>query len=103
MEVAERNRKIKKVLSRVYSNKNIRVKGGRGTSYGWVYVRVFVKKQHRCDRPNNYCKECEAEKQSHKNKIMKILSNEHLLEEIGVYYDDFNVKHREILLSVELL
>jgi hypothetical protein len=40
METAERNRKIKKVLSESFGAGNVTVRGSRGTAYGWVTVRI---------------------------------------------------------------
>jgi len=36
MGVKERNKRIKEVLGREFGYKNVRVRGGRGTAYGWV-------------------------------------------------------------------
>ena len=47
MTVAERNRAIKKVLARRFGRKNVRVKGDRGTAYGWVNIYVQVPKPHK--------------------------------------------------------
>lgn len=40
MEIAARNRQIKKVLSRAFGQGNVTVKGSRGTAYGWVTVKI---------------------------------------------------------------
>jgi hypothetical protein len=40
MSTAERNRLIKKGLQAVYGRDNVTVKGGRGTAYGWVHVKI---------------------------------------------------------------
>jgi len=38
--VAQRNREVKKFLSGIYGSKNVRVKGGTGTAYGWMIVDI---------------------------------------------------------------
>jgi len=40
MNIAERNRAIKKVLGAVYGRDKVRVRGSRGTGYGWVTVHI---------------------------------------------------------------
>jgi hypothetical protein len=47
METAERNRLIKKVLENRFSRGKVRVKGGRGTAYGWVSVDIETPKDGR--------------------------------------------------------
>jgi hypothetical protein len=39
-EIAERNRAIKKTLGQVFGRDKIRVRGSRGTGYGYVSVRI---------------------------------------------------------------
>lgn len=40
MEAAERNREIKKVLTKAFGAGKVTVKGSRGTAYGWVRVNI---------------------------------------------------------------
>ena len=40
MQIAERNRQIKKTLEKSFGRGNIRVRGSRGTAYGWVSVHI---------------------------------------------------------------
>jgi hypothetical protein len=40
MQIAERNRKIKSVLSKAFGAGKVTVRGSRGTGYGWVTVRI---------------------------------------------------------------
>lgn len=40
MYAAERNRKLKSVLSSAFRNHKVSVRGHRGTAYGWVTVSV---------------------------------------------------------------
>ena len=40
MSIADRNRKLKKILSLAYGSGKVRVHGSRGTAYGWVSVKI---------------------------------------------------------------
>jgi hypothetical protein len=40
MNIAERNRAIKRTLARVFGRDKIKVRGSRGTGYGWVSVDI---------------------------------------------------------------
>lgn len=42
IDIATRNRQLKKVLEAHYGRGQVRVTGGKGTSYGWVHVRVAI-------------------------------------------------------------
>lgn len=37
---AEKNRAIKKLLEQAFGRGKVRVRGGRGTSHGWVYINI---------------------------------------------------------------
>jgi hypothetical protein len=43
MQIAERNRLIKKVLSNAFGQGKVTVRGSRGTAYGWVSVKIDVR------------------------------------------------------------
>jgi len=93
MKVAERNRKIKKALSKIF--KKVRVKGGRGTAYGWVDILIFLDRPHpgECRRPEGWygyyeCQECRKEIEGAKEKVWKILKEEGLTKELGRYWSD---------------
>lgn len=36
----ERNKQVKKNLSKIFGSKNIQVQGGKGTSYGWCHITI---------------------------------------------------------------
>ena len=40
MTTAERNRKIKTILSQAFGTGKVNVRGSRGTAYGWVTVKI---------------------------------------------------------------
>lgn len=40
MNIAERNRKAKATLERAFGRGKVRVRGGRGTAYRWLYIDI---------------------------------------------------------------
>ncbi len=50
MEIAVRNRLIKKVLTAEFGPGTVTVRGSRGTAYGWVSVNVNVRPKDRDER-----------------------------------------------------
>ena len=75
MTTAERNRLIKKVLSQKFGTGKVRVRGSRGTGYGWVTVKIAYAPKDRTERD-----ELRAD-------IWKIFGENKI--EIGTYgYDD---------------
>lgn len=80
---AERNREIKKVLTKKYG-KGISVKGGTGTAYGWVNVEVPRSLEEKV------------------NEVEALIEKE-FAEELGYYYadDGFDTKRSELLVTVE--
>ncbi len=40
IDIAQRNRQIKMTLEQAFGRNKVAVRGGRGTSYGWVYVNI---------------------------------------------------------------
>ena|SRR5260221_8413264 len=47
MEIAERNRAIKKVLEQAFGRGKVTVRGSRGTAYGWVRVHIAYSPRNR--------------------------------------------------------
>jgi len=41
MTTTERNKLVKKALSERFGAKNVSVRGGRGTAYGWIEVTIL--------------------------------------------------------------
>jgi len=101
MSIRERNKMIKKLLAKEFGYKNVRVRGDRGTAYGWVDVYVKVPKRHsgNCDV---LCYQCRKEREEVRNRVWKILDEHGLTDELGVWYDDMGYKHYEIIIDVEL-
>lgn len=74
MEVAKRNRLIKKVLEQRFGRGKVRVRGSTGTAYGWINVKIYT--------PND------GRRWSERNaEVMQLLNANKI--EIGTYgYDD---------------
>jgi hypothetical protein len=75
MTTAERNRALKKVLEQAFGRGKVRVRGSRGTAYGWVSVKIAF-------APRNL-----RESQELRSKVMALIAAAKI--EIGTYgYDD---------------
>lgn len=75
MEAAERNREIKKVLTKAFGAGKVTVKGSRGTAYGWVSVKIA------------YAPKDSAERDQLKAKVWELFKAAKI--QIGTYgYDD---------------
>lgn len=99
--VARRNKLIKKALAAEFGYKNVSVKGDRGTAYGWVDIKIKVKKTHReCDW---LCPLCRDERWRVRDKVWKILKETGLDKELSTYYDDMNCERKECIIRVELV
>jgi len=106
MGVKERNKAIKAALAKEFGFRNVRVKGGRGTAYGWVDIYVTAEKPHPgpCEEPTLFgeCEKCREKKEEVRDKVWQILRETELYDEIGVYYDDFNEERKMCTVIVEL-
>jgi len=77
VETIARNRAIKKTLETAFGRGKVRVRGGRGTSYGWVDIDIDW-------TPRDVEQRREMETQ-----VLALLSIAGLMKEIGTYgYDD---------------
>lgn len=47
MEIAERNRKIKEVLTAAFGKGKVTVRGSRGTAYGWITINIAYAPKNR--------------------------------------------------------
>jgi len=107
MDTSERNKQIKKVLVKEFGYKNVKVKGGKGTAYGWVNIYISVPKPHKgkCENPgwNGLCEQCEAKINETRDKVWKILRKTGLTEQLYTYYDDMGYKHKECNITVKLV
>lgn len=75
MTTAERNRKLKKVCEQHFGRGKVRVRGSRGTAYGWVTLDIDV-------TPTSY-----AERHDLTTKVWELIRKNEI--QIGTYgYDD---------------
>ena len=102
MRVAERNRAIKKALAKVFGFQNVRVKGDRGTAYGWVDITIIQPKNHECDGDWR-CQECSKQTDEVKRKVWDILKETGLIKHLYTYYNDMNEKRYQCTITVKLI
>jgi len=107
MDIRERNKQIKKVLAKEFGFRNVRVKGDRGTAYGWVNIYVTTRKPHKgeCEPLfvfGGVCDECRRVRDETERRVWQILRETGLYDELGVYYDDFGDKRTECIVTVQL-
>jgi len=101
--IAKRNRAIKKALSREFGRKNVRVRGGRGTAYGWVDVTVTIPANFQIINGGYYTQEAKEAMNQTQKKVIEILKREGLWEQLGIYYDDMPdaSERKEITIDVK--
>jgi len=102
VRVAERNRAIKKALARVFGVENVRVRGDRGSAYGWVDITITQPKPHNgeCDWR---CQECARVRDEVKTRVWQILRETGLINELFTYWDDMNERRYECIVEVRLV
>ena len=111
MTVKERNRKIKALLSKEFGRENVRVRGERGTVYGWVRVLITRPKPPKgeCVKPESWpfpyyiCDDGKRIREQTINRVWQLLKESGLYEELSFYYDDMGDKRKEIIIEVELV
>jgi len=99
----------------------VRVRGGRGTAYGWVHIIIKVPKPHpltceEWEKEKNkdkdvwvstvrfgLCDECREVIDKTKDRVWEILRETGLINEIGTYYDDMGFERKECIIKVELV
>jgi hypothetical protein len=98
---ARRNRLIKRALAREFGWENVSVTGDRGTAYGWVNIRIRVKKPHggECDWR---CRECRVLMDRIRERVWEILGETGLDGELYTYYDDMGNRRYECSIDVRL-
>lgn len=99
MNIKERNKQIKKVLSDVFGAKNVSVRAGKGTAYGWVDIdivagaRISVDEQYTETEKNIINETC--------RKAEKILSDSKI--EFYKYSDDMGKENKMYVLQCSLI
>lgn len=82
MNQAEKIKTIKKALATKYGYKNVSVRNGTGTAWGWVEVRIYV----------------EGETKGIREEAEKIIKETGV--ELYTYTDDMGYDHEELLVEV---
>jgi hypothetical protein len=101
----------KKALSKRYGHKNVSVKNGTGTAWGWLHVNIKYPKASPCTCEHNqwgiikYCDSCKntmhAEKKLAHAIVREALASEN--KKLYTYTDDGGYgDHNEMLLDVTL-
>ena len=114
MKLVERNKQIKWALSQAFGRKNVHVRGGRGTAYGWVHIDVDIPAPHEgeCPQPDwvwattpyvfEECDECRAARDAAEMRVWDVLRETGLINELGKYYDDFGDANYEAVVIVRV-
>lgn len=100
METAKRNRLIKKVLKKEF--KKVKVRGGKGTAYGWVDINIILPKPNfniKTDE-GRYTEQYMRLIDKTRSKVWEILKENDLIKELGTYYDDVSESHKEVLINI---
>lgn len=104
LDTAMRNRLIKKALTKEFGYGNVRVRGDRGTAYGWVLIRIKAKKPHdgHDEERRCMCPSCRDAYSKIQKRIWEILRMTGLEEKLGTYYGDMGTTNKECIVEVEL-
>jgi len=104
MNTAERNRAIKKVLSREFGRGNVKVRGGRGTAYGWVDVSVTIPVDFQVSNGLYYTEKAKEVMDQTRSRIIQLLEREGLWDQLGIWYDDDpnSTERKQIIIDVNL-
>ena len=104
---------IKKALAAKYGYKNVNVKNGRGTAWGWVEAKIKVKKPEQCHCGENnligYCDYCKSDNERHKIRAeAEIIATQAIQKENLSFYtycsdDGYNTERNNFLLRVEYI
>jgi len=101
MDIKERNKQVKSILSKLFGFKNVSVRGGRGTATGWCQVNITTSRPKDCEcnplEPWANCKPCKDHYRTISDKA------ENALNDVAFYHytDDMNYSHRELIVQVK--
>ena len=75
MTNGQRNRLIKKELTKKYGSDNVSVVGGMGAAYGWAEVYIYIEKPDSCycKEGEVYCSECGKELSKTREEASKLI------------------------------
>lgn len=121
MDIVERNKQVKQILSQEFGVKNVSVKNGRGSAWGWCYIKIKVTDP--CPYQQNespcaqYCGQvCQGNnmpltgggwrnsaRQIKHTEVTSIAKN--LIRSIPfyTYQDDMGDEHKEYILSIDFV
>lgn len=94
----------RKALADKYGSKNVSVRNGTGTAWGWVEANIYLDKNPNCTGDNPiYCDSCRAklnEASEQAYKLMQQAWNETGVKPYTYYADDgYNTQRDEVLVQ----
>ena len=106
MDIKQRNKNLKKTLTKVFNKNQVSVRGGTGTATGWVDIDITLSEPINCqcdkmfgtgmDRQPGYCPICK----DLLNKARERADNAIKDIEFYTHTDDCNAEHKEYVLQV---
>lgn len=104
LDVKERNKKVKSILSGIFGSKNVSVVGGRGTAYGWCEIGINIPKDGCTGDVNengypSYCGICRDKIQQTSRHAEEAIKN----IQFSQYYDDENYLNDKQIISIHLV
>lgn len=116
----ERTKRVKQALIKIFPYKDVSVKNGRGTAYGWVNVSITtdLPKDCKCKFANGdgykyrlpldsvrrtyFCQACDELHKETEEKANKAIDKSAV--EFGVYYPDtgYNDSRRELMVNINV-
>lgn len=101
----------KTALAKRYGYKNVSVKNGRGTAWGWVEVKINTQRpaQLPCvgDINHFYCSNCVENNNITRNEARTIMHNAWRAEGLEPYHytvdDSYNTQSEEVLIDVNYI
>jgi len=100
LRCSERNRLIKKALAQEFGWDNVRVKGDRGTAYGWVDIQVRIEKPHNGECEWWRCDRCREGHDRAYRRVWEILRETGLERYLWKYTDEMGEERYECVVSV---
>ena len=97
MDIKERNKQIKRILSKEYGVKNVSVTGATGTATGWAHITI--------NAGNRVLAEGEQHNQFEKDLINETSERaEELIKDVEfyTYTDDMGIENKEYVLNINL-
>ena len=96
---------IKKALSQKYGHKNISVKNGKGTAWGWINISIKINRTEACLTPSQkycncqVCRLIEREEQPQANLLIKTALEASNLK-LYSYHDDMGGNNEKIIVDI---